>query len=349
MTASAETRRPNQVEITLGRALEWAIQRWVVLGGRRIRADAAEWLAGPIGSGRIGAAFFGAYAAEAGLEAEPGTPEAGLLPDFALLDAPGFDPAKVDPAIRDFYERTSAYALDVWSQWSGPLRFFAQTLIYLVSRTIEQLNLPMSPLATSAGMSSDVVPLRDPHTGQVAFTSWLRRAVATDEVVYAGFYTVARPEHVNEVCVKVVFPLPGGSATVLLRPEAQPDGSLKLISAGTGFGDPGYYRLHRTRDGTLRVRYLPLKETIHVFRDAAGILRTHHTFAFWGLRFLTLHYKMSPQAKANRRSRNEAPSRDLARPARRRLGALSRAGPGRRLRQMQSAAETKERIQEQSE
>lgn len=286
-------RGPNRVEIALGRGLEWAIQRWVAVSGRRVAPEAAGWLAGPIGSERIGTTFYATYATQAGLEMDHGTSEAGLLPDFGILSSPDFDPARVDPGIRDFYERTSRYSLDVWSHWSGPLRFFARTLIYLVSRNIQQLNLPMSPLATSAGMSSEVTPLREPRTGEVVFTGWLRSAAATGEVVYAEFYTAARPECHDGACVKVVFPLPGGSATVLLRPKAQQDGSLKLISAGTRFGDPGYYRVHRTRDGTLRVRYLPLKETIHVFRDAAGMLRTHHTFAFWGLRFLTLHYKIT--------------------------------------------------------
>lgn len=288
-------RGPNPVEIALGQALEWSIQRWVMTGGRRVAPDTSGWLTGPIGSERIGATFYAAYAAEAGLEVERETIEAGLLPEFGRLASAGFDPASVDPEIRDFYERTSNYNLDVWSQWRGPLRFFARTLIYLVSRNIQQLNLPMSPLATSAGMSSEVIPLRERATGTVVFTSWLRRAVATGEVVYAGFYTAARPVHHDRVCVKVVFPLPGGSATVFLRPEAQQDGSLKLISAGVQFGDPGYYRIHRVQNGELRVRYLPLKEMIHVFRDATGILRTHHTFAFWGLQFLTLHYKMTTQ------------------------------------------------------
>ena len=244
----------NRVERALGRVLECAIQRWVATGGRRVTLDASSWLEGPIGSGRIGATFSAVYAAEAELDAEPGAPEAGLLPDFTVLAGPGFDPARVDPGIRDFYEQTAGYNLDVWSHWRGPLRPFAHTLIYLVSRNIQQLNLPMSPLATSAGMSSEVIPLRDRGTGEIRFTAWLRCGATTGEVVYAGFYTAVRPELEDGVCVKVVFPLPSGSATVLLRPQAQRDGSLKLISAGTRFGESGYYRIHQMRDGTLRVR-----------------------------------------------------------------------------------------------
>ena len=51
--------------------------------------------------------------------------------------------------------------------------------------------------------------------------------------------------------MKVVFLLPGGSATVLLRPENRPDGSLALVSDRDGFGGAGYYRVHRAEEGTV--------------------------------------------------------------------------------------------------
>jgi len=46
---------------------------------------------------------------------------------------------------------------------------------------------------------------------------------------------------------------------------------------------------------TLCVRFLPLHQTIHVYRDSHGVLRTDHTFRYWGLRFLSLHYKIVPK------------------------------------------------------
>ena len=52
------------------------------------------------------------------------------------------------------------------------------------------------------------------------------------------------------------------------------------------------YRVHRTGSGTLRVKYLPMKEVIHVFVDPAGRLRTDHAFAFGKIRFLTLRYEI---------------------------------------------------------
>jgi hypothetical protein len=287
---------PNAVEKALGDVLEWGIQRWVAMG-RAVRIPEAPWLAGPVGGERIGAGFYEEYARGAGLEVVTGDVDAGLLPDFGALAGGGFDPGSVRPEIRRFYERTARYGLDVWSEWRGPLRFLARTLIYLVSRSIQQLNLPTSPLATSAGMSSELILLVDPATGEAPYAGWLRRSAATNEVIYAGFYTTCELPDRPGRFVKVVFPLPGGSATVVLRPENRPDGSFALVSSGSKFGEAGYYRVHRTGEDTLRAKYVPIKEDIHVFVDPAGVLRTNHAFAFGKVRFLTLHYKITPKMR----------------------------------------------------
>ena len=306
-------REPNAVERRLGDALQFGIQQGVRWTGRTLRPADAPWLigpTGPIGASRIGAGVYEACAAELGLEVLAG-PDArqeaerrgraapGLLPDFGALRGPGFDPDAVDPEIRRFYEETAAYGLDAWAAWTGPLRPFAQTLIYLVSRNIEQLNLPRSPLETSRGMTNEVVLLRDPRSGELAYGGWLRAAAATDRVIYAGFYTTCRPPLAAGPCVKVVFPLPSGSATFILRPERAADGSFLLLSDGRRFGEPGAYRIHRTGPATFRVRLVPVKERIHVYRDPRdpAILRTDHHFRFGRFRWLTLHYKIVRQER----------------------------------------------------
>jgi hypothetical protein len=94
--------------------------------------------------------------------------------------------------------------------------------------------------------------------------------------------------------VRVVFPLPKGNVSVVLKPEFRPDGSFRLISNGLGFGGAGYYRVRHHKPGFVKVRMIPLKESIHVFEDEYGDLRTDHEFRFWGIKFLTLHYKLIP-------------------------------------------------------
>ena len=275
-----------------GLAWEWLIQAWVEHTGRAVEAESVPWLAGPTGTRRIGTSFYESYAREEGLTLER-RPDSGLLESFAVLKSARFAPEKVHPAVVDFYEKTSRYTLDAWVQWTGPLSPFARAMISSISRNIEQLVLPLTPLTTSHGMSSEVITLADERTGAVAYAGWLRKAVSTGEIVYAGFYTTCKPPGYPGRCVKVVFPLPRGSATVILRPVNGPNGSLKLVSEGRKFGGPGYYRVQRARSRGLRVKYVPIEETIHVYVSDGGVLRTDHHFNFWGLRFLTLHYKIA--------------------------------------------------------
>ena len=74
---SIRTTRPNTLEVALGSALEWAIQRWTLTMGRQVHAEDAPWLAGPVGKVRIGAEFYEEYAQEAGLETVTDDPDGG--------------------------------------------------------------------------------------------------------------------------------------------------------------------------------------------------------------------------------------------------------------------------------
>jgi len=129
-------------------------------------------------------------------------------------------------------------------------------------------------------------------SGQRVYTGWLRRLAKSGHVIYTGLYSVESPGEFADPCVKVSFPLPQGSATVFLRPEAQPDGSFKLISSGRKFGEPGFYRMVELKPGVWKVRnFRTLREYFHVYVDESGMLRTDHLVTFLGLTILRLHYK----------------------------------------------------------
>ena len=277
------------------------IRQWVRLTGRRIPKRAAPWLSCPVGPrGRIGAEFYESLAHRERLEVRR-SPDAGLLTDFAALKGSGFDPASVHPVIRDFYEHTSSYRLEAWSEAGLPTRLFLWALTRFVSRRMDQLNFPVSSLELAGGMTSSVLPMLD-ASGRRVYTGWLRRLLATDRVIYTGLYSTERPGAFADPCVKVSFPLPLGSATVFLRPEAGPDGSFRLISSGSRFGEPGFYRMVEAGPDHWRVRYIrTLREDFHVYVDREGTLRTAHRVRFLGLTVLRLHYKMErTRAPANR-------------------------------------------------
>ncbi len=276
----------------LGRLLQACINRWIALTGKRISLAEMPWLDGPTAENDVvGEAFYEDFARRAGLNIRRDT-SLGLLDDFSvLLDRNDALSHKLNPKVAAFYEQTGRYKLDVWSQWYSFMRPFARMLIQLVSTRMNQLNIPLDPLETSRGMGSDIIRLSSAD-GAISLTCWLRKTLKTNRVVYAGFYSAVWIPALDRHFVRVVFPLPKGSVTVILRADMQPDGSIKLVSHGNKIGEPGYYRLRKSKPGFVRVKYLPLKEIIHVFEDELGTMRTDHTFYFWGIKLLHLHYKI---------------------------------------------------------
>jgi len=270
-----------------------AIRLWLRLLGKRVDIASMPWIAGATGiAPAIGPDVYSGVARQMGLELRPGA--AGLMPSFESLRGPSFDPDRVDPTVADFYERTSAWKLDAWAEWSRTFRPLAGILVGLISRRVDQLNLPLRAMDTAAGVHSDVLPLFDP-SGEQRASGWLRRLKENDRVIYAGIYQIIEIPGFDGPVVKVVFPLPRGNVAAILRPEARDDGSFALVSDGRRFGEPGMYRSlvvgHEGRKR--RVRYIrAMHEEIHVYVDDEGVLRTTHNFSFFKHRMLRIHYRM---------------------------------------------------------
>jgi hypothetical protein len=274
----------------LGAAIELAFRALPRTLGRRVGPDDA-WVWGPVGAGgSIGPGYYAALAADEGLVLEAGDPDAGLLPDFGALRGSAFDPDRVDPRVRDFYERTGRYRLEVAVGWSPLFRPLGRLLVGAVSRRIGQLNFPLGA-ADAGGMTSRVLRLREPGEGRTRYAGWLRTQPASGHPVYVGLYGVAKPPGEAGPCVRVVFPLPHGSSTVLLRPSVGADGAFRLSSDGRRFGDAGYYRVHRSPDGVRRARYVvALKEHFRLWAEPEGPVRADHLVAFFGLPIVRLRY-----------------------------------------------------------
>jgi len=282
-----------------GQLVDWLTQRWVQFSGRRVGLADWPWLAGPVGSTLgIGPAYYESLAESQQLRLQTGP--AGLMRRFSDLAGPGFDPTRIDHRIVHFYESTSIYRLDAWSHWCGAFRPFGWLLAAIFSRRLQQLNIPLSSLDGSKGLDSRIVELVDPATGSVRHVGWIRELRSTKRVAYVGDYSIVQIPGHHGPCVRVVFPLPNGNATVILRPEARPDGSLVLHSSGQRFGDPGFYFVVRQGDEAWS-RYIPtMRESLHVYVEG-GELHTDHFFRIFGVRYLALHYRLLPDNLAHSR------------------------------------------------
>ena len=265
------------------------------LTGRVVDLQGDEaWLDAPMSrSARVADGWLDGEATRSGWVLDQHDPRAGLLPSMSMLDGPGFDSARLRPEIRDFYEHTAAWGMEVWTSWS-PLFWPAGELVArLYGRRVEQLALPMRPLDVAHGMDSQVTLIRDVDGGQIA-AAWMRTLRSSGRHVFSGSYSARALPGADRPSVHVAFPLESGNVQVFLRPSITEGGGLVLESPPGGFGQDGAYVVVRdSRDFAARV---PLHETFQVYVDDRGVLRTDHELRLRRMLALRLHYKLERAA-----------------------------------------------------
>lgn len=278
--------------------------------GRPVDLGGAErWLDAPVHDGAtVGDHWLGAEAARLG-----GTlvqdPAAGLLPDLAALDGPAFRASDLAPEVRDFYEHTARWRMEVWAQWNTLFQPAGELVSRHFGRRVHQLALPTRPLDVAHGMDSRVVAILDPSGRQQA-AGWLRTLRSTGGYVYSGCYSSRTLPGSRQPSVHVAFPLEAGNVQVFLRPAVLPGGGLELRSPAGGFGQDGAYVLvgdggragsgpqdparDSSRVGRPYAARVPIHEHFRVYVDDEGVLRTDHLLQLWSATVLRLHYKLTP-------------------------------------------------------
>src|SRR5215469_3119900 len=217
-------------------------------------------------------------------------PDVGIVASVDDLAGPEFDPAAIDPRVREFYEHTTRFTLDIdpeWRLWVRPGYLLYRTL---VARPLGQANVPMNQRETQRGIRSRIDTITVPGSDAVAVRGWIRSFADTDEPIYVGIYTTYR--HVDRGYVSVGFPVPQGSFTATLLPRARPGGGLVLTSRSDD-DQPGHYLAYidpDTRDLTVLAVH-GFAEQLDVYVQD-GELRAEHAFSVFGLPFLVLHYRI---------------------------------------------------------
>jgi len=213
---------------------------------------------------------------------------------MGVLDGPGFDSSRLRAEIRDFYEHTADWSMEVWAGWSPVFWPAGELVSRWFGQRVEQLALPMRPLDVAQGMDSRIDLIRDAEARQVA-AAWLRTLRASGRFVFSGCYSTHCLPGAGRPSVHVAFPLESGNVQVFLRPRVVESGGLLLQSLPGRFGQDGTYVVvnDRGRDFAARV---PLHETFHVYVDERGVLRTDHELRFARASVVRLHYKLEPAA-----------------------------------------------------
>ena len=263
---------------------------WKTFGRRGDLDGRHSWLRAPVLSdvgGTVGDNWLPAQAERVGGRIDK-EPAAGLLPDIGMLAGVGFDPDRLHPDVRDFYERTGLWRMEAWVQWAPVFAVGGWFVTRFFGRRVGQLALPIRSLDTARGIDSRVERVVGADGGYRG-AAWLRTSRATGEYIYSGFYRVSQLPGSDRPSVHVSFPLPLGNVQVFLRPEVEEGGALRLVSPPGGFGADGAYVTVVEGDQCWAAR-IPIHEEFHVFSDGANLLRTDHTLALGRATALRLHY-----------------------------------------------------------
>jgi hypothetical protein len=239
----------------------------------------------------------------------PDVADIGIVASLDELAGPSFDPAGVDPLVREFYEHTTRFALDIvpeWRLWVRPGYLLYRTLL---ARPLGQASVPMSQREAQHGVRSRIDTITGgagaPGAGDtVTVRGWIRSFADTDEPIYVGIYTTYR--HEGRGYVSVGFPLPQASFTATLAPQARPgtgngpgNGQGLVLDSRSELDQPGHYLTYidaQTAElTTAAVR--GFAERLDVYLEA-GELRAEHAFWVFGLPFLVLHYRMHRKRSA---------------------------------------------------
>jgi hypothetical protein len=237
----------------------------------------------------VGTSYFAELADVLGGRFEADAADAGIVADVTELASAEFDPAGIDPLVREFYEHTTRFTLDIvpeWRLWVRPGYLLYRTL---VARPLGQANVPMNQRETQRGIRSRIDIIATP-AGAVIVRGWIRSFADNDEPIYVGVYTTYRFD--GRGYVSVGFPLPQASFTATLLPRPRPGGGL-ILTSRSRLDHPGHYLAYideATRELTvLAVRGFAEQLDVYV-RD--GDLHAEHAFAVFGLPFLVLHYRI---------------------------------------------------------
>lgn len=271
--------------------LDLGTRRFWRLAGRPVDLGGSEsWLDAPMSrAARVADSWLDAEAARSSGSLDRDDPGAGLLQSMSLLDGPGFDTGRLRPEIRDFYEHTAAWRMEVWTGWSPVFWPAGELVARLYGRRVEQLALPMRPLDVARGMDSQITLIRDRQGTQVG-AAWMRSLRGSGRHVFSGSYSARALPGADRPSIHVAFPLESGNVQVFLRPSVTGDGGLVLESPAGRFGQDGAYVV--VRDGRDHAARVPLHETFHVYVDEHGVLRTDHELRLRRAWVARLHYKL---------------------------------------------------------
>jgi hypothetical protein len=277
---------------------DWFTQQWAIFWGTKIDPTHYPWLIGPFGNlNGIGEDFINQLANKENLIVQREVNSHGLIPSIEMLNLSENELSKLSKRVVNFYENTANYNLKLNVKWNPFYKIFGVLVNKLFSNRINQLNIPIENDKNIKSLKSELITLSDANSGKLKYTIWLRTSTTSSQVMYSGIYGTCKLPS-GKTCIKAVFPLPNGNATIILNPSVGKNGELILESSGEKIGDAGFYFLLKDFKGKYWTQF------ISSFRDRLTVnagndeIYAEQILTLWRQTVLKMTYKI--EAKAQR-------------------------------------------------
>lgn len=271
---------------------DWLTQQWVIIWGRKINPTEFSWLIGPFGNlNVIGEDFVNEFAAKEKLTIEREAETGGLIPSIISLNLSEIERSNLSCQVIDFYENTARYNLHFCVKWNPLFKVFGFLISRLFSNRLRQLNIPTANSKKFHALKSELISLAEPASNKVKYTFWIRSIKSSGQPVFSGVYGVSTLPS-GQACIKAVFPLPNGNATVLMTPTVSKNGELILEASGKGFGDAGFYFLLKDSKGEYWAQYIRSFRDRLILRSTNGSLSAEQVLTLWQKEVLRFNYKI---------------------------------------------------------
>jgi hypothetical protein len=229
----------------------------------------------------------------------------GEVDDFDVFARPDFDPDRVHPAVRRFYERTAEHRLAYEVTWHRGFRI-GSDLVSPFTGWIEQLNLPTGE-TESRELRSRIIGLAARADPRQDARAWIRVDPSNNEAVFVAIY--AHHQHDGITYTNIAVPLPGTNLSTVLYVDAletDGDNTGVTLTTETG-GDSGLYLVT-----PLCAITLPMEQRFRVWpadvsdpdapetpddlstRQQASIVATHEMWLY-DRKILTIEYRGWPR------------------------------------------------------
>lgn len=280
---------------TMQKFQDWFTQQWVILSGKKINPFENAWLMGSFGEvNGIGEKFIYQLAEKEDLTIIRNSRSRGLLDSISSLNLSEIENKKLSKKVVDFYEKTSEYKLQLKVKWNPFFKIFGYIVNRLFSQRINQLDIPTNKIQSTENLTSEIIELVSKNTNEVKYTIWLRKFQSTGKVIYSGIYTTCKLS--SEItCIKAIFPLPKGNATVILKPSVGEKNELILDSSGKKFGDAGFYFLLNDSKGNYWSKYIKYFTDKLIVSDKEDGLIAKQVLKLWNFKVAIFEYEINKQ------------------------------------------------------